>query len=283
MNSTDSQIPVSSIVTSKTLEEFLLLKFSFEQYHNTHWYVSTDSSTTKALQNYKNITPLELIDSDEGSHGSNDPKKNEIFHKLIMTKFDALEAAIENHGYGLFIDADIFFTNPLEEKFITLMKNEDVDAILSPHMTNNANVESEVGYYNVGFYSMRNKKYLKMHREMSLKYRELDMYYEQQPLQFCSYNFTTINAPIYYNIGWWRFSGKNNQSRMNLLKIKNNTIFFEDNPAVCFHAHTLRHLDYENFGSTLVERTFTLMKECQNEKYKELILFFNSLNSSNMT
>jgi hypothetical protein len=191
-------IPVASVATKKSLNEFLLLKLSLEQYHEVKWYVSTDFFAYEELKKYENVTCLNLIKTDECSHGTNDPEKNRLFLELVMTKFDAMKLAIESHGYGLFIDADIFFTAPLEDRVINLMRSESIDAILSPHMTNNLSLETQVGHYNVGFFSMRNKNYLEIHKEMSWKHKEYGMYYEQQPLQFSSYQFLTVNLPIYY-------------------------------------------------------------------------------------
>ena len=264
-------IPVCSVATQKSLSEFELLKFSFEQYHEAHWYVSTDEYSTKALSHYDNVTTLNLIKTDDCSHGVDDPVKNRLFLELIMTKFDALEASINDHGYGLFLDSDIFFTNPLEDRFIDFLKDERIDAILSPHMTNNLSLETQVGHYNVGFFAVRNKKYLEMHRELSWKHKELGMYYEQQPLQFTSYDFMTINSPIYYNIGWWRFNEKHTQNRVGWLNKVGESIQLQNQPAICFHAHTLKDLDYENFGNSLVKYIFSIMSKCDNEKYRKFL------------
>ena len=270
-------LPVCSVATQNCLKEFLLLKFSFEQYHQAHWYVSTDSYSAEKLKSFSNVTVLNLVKTDDCSHGVDDPVKNRLFLELIMTKFDALEKAIEHHGYGLFLDSDMFFTNPLEERFIELMQNHSIDAILSPHMTNNLGLETQVGHFNVGFFAMRNLKYLNAHRDMSWKHKEFGMYYEQQPLQFTSYPFLTVNAPIYYNIGWWRFNEKHSQYRVSLLNTDNNVINFEDKPAVCFHAHVLKDLDYQNFGSFLVQHIFNMMGNCDNKKYKEFLTKYNEL------
>jgi len=273
------KIPVCSVATQKTLGEFLLLKFSFEQYHEAEWYVSTDESTTEALKDFDNVHTLNLVKTDDCSHGIDDPVKNRLFLELIMTKFDAMEAAIKDYGVALFLDSDIFFTNPLEQRFINLLFDESIDAILSPHMTNNLALEAQVGHYNVGFWAARNKEYLDLHRSMSWQHKELGLYYEQQPLQFTSYHFMTVNSPIYYNIGWWRFNEKHNRDRLQWLTAKDDVIMLRNNPAICFHAHTLKDLDYENFGNFLVGHIFQMMSNCNNGKYKEFLDFYESLRS----
>ena len=115
---------------------------------------------------------------------------------------------------------------------------------------------------------------------MSWQHKELGMYYEQQPLQFSSYNFLTVNSPIYYNIGWWRFNEDHNKQRLNFLNTKNDCVYFNQEPAICFHAHVLKDLDYQNFGNFLVSHIFDLMKSCNNEKYQALLEKYDELKKS---
>lgn len=270
-------LSVCSVATEKSLSEFLFLKFTFEQYHKAEWFVATDDYAAERLATYQNVTTINKIKTDDCSHGVNDPVKNRLFLELIMTKFDALEASIDKNGYGLFLDSDIFFTNPLEDRFLKLLVDTDIDAILSPHMTNNLGLETQVGHYNVGFFAVRNKQYLEQHRAMSWKSKELGMYYEQQPLQFTSYEYMTVNAPIYYNIGWWRFNEKHNVIRLNYLNSDGKAVCFMKKPAVCFHVHTLKSLDYNNQGSFLLDKVFRLMQTSDNKQYLAAIEYYNKL------
>ena len=273
-------IPVASVTTQKSLNEFLLLKLSLEQYHEVEWFVSTDEFAFNELKQFSNVNCLNLIKTDDCSHGTNDPVKNRLFLELVMTKFDAVKLAIKKHGYGLFIDADIFFTSPIEDRVLELMKNSEIDAILSPHMTNNLGLEAQVGHYNVGFFSMRNIEYLNLHEAMSWKHKEFGMYYEQQPLQFSSYSFLTTNLPIYYNLGWWRFNEKHTHGRLNLLTTDGTNVLFDGKKAVCFHVHALKKLDYTNYGKFLMDKVVSLMKTSSNQNYNELIKFIET-NSEN--
>ena len=266
-------IPVASVVTQKSLSEFLLLKMSLEQYHEVQWYLSTDEHAESSIKDFSNVKYQVLVKTDDCSHGTNDPVKNRLFLELVMTKFDAMKAGISENGRCLFIDADIFFTNPIENRVLSLLNDERVDAVLSPHMTNNLGLEAQVGHFNVGFFGMRNTEYLKIHEAMSWRHKEFGMYYEQQPLQFSSYNYLTVNLPINYNIGWWRFNEQHTHQRLNLLNVKDNNIHFGKLPAVCFHVHALKKLDYNNYGKFLMDKLIGLMKQCDNEKYYNLIKF----------
>ena len=266
-------ISVASVVTKKSLTEFLLLKISLEQYHEVEWFLSTDEHSKKELSRYENINSQSLIKTDDCSHGTNDPIKNRLFLELVMTKFDALKEGIKKYGYCLFIDSDIFFTNPIEDRVLDLIKNDKIDAVLSPHMTNNLGLEAQVGHFNVGFFSMRNIDYLRFHESMSWRHKEFGMYYEQQPLQFSSYEFLTVNLPINYNIGWWRFNEPHTHNRLELLKTDGTNLIFNNKPAVCFHVHALKKLDYENYGKFLVDKITSLMMQSNNERYEILLNF----------
>ena len=137
-------IPAASVVTRKSLGEFLLLKKSLETYHEVKWYVSSDEFSHEKLSKFQNVKSLPVVKTDECSHGTDDPVKNRLFLELVMTKFDALRAAMSEHGWGLFVDSDIFFTAPIEDRVLELMRDPGVDAVLSPHMTNNLTLETQV-------------------------------------------------------------------------------------------------------------------------------------------
>lgn len=270
-------IPVASVVTRKTLGEFLLLKLSFEQYHKATWYISTDAYAYRALQVFDNVTAIANIETDEGTHNSNDPVQNQIFLKIILTKFDAIRAAMQQHDYVLFMDCDIFFTGPIEERVLGLMQDSRLDAVLSLHMTNDPVVEGQYGYYNVGFFSVRNSKFVEQHWALTVNHRELGLFYEQQPLQFVSYSYVTASLPINYNIGWWRFNNAGTRERLQLLRSDGQQLWFGDSPAICFHAHIFKERDSANYGKFLVDRVLLLMKECLgNPKYAELLKFIEN-------
>ena len=99
-------------------------------------------------------------------------------------------------------------------------------------------------------------------------YKKYNFYFEQQPLEFVQRNFVSVNFPINYNIGWWRFNTPQTQSRLNSLRLKDDKIYFGNRPAVNFHVHTVRELEYENFGQFLVDKVMDMFKSSQNKEYK---------------
>lgn len=260
-------IRACSVATDSSLLEFLLLKATLESYHDVSWTVSCDPVAAEKLSVYKNVELLRLIESDKDcSHGTQNEDKTKKFTQLAMTKFDAVERSIAQHGYGLFLDADVFFTNPIEDRVLRLIENPDVDAVLCPHMTNNLGLETQVGHYNTGMFSLRSIDMLRKHVSLSSNPAN-GFYTDQQAIQFAAYEHTIAGLPIHYNIGWWRFNEKFNAQRLSLLRIDDNKIKFGDAPAVCFHVHTLKKLDYKNYGTFLLDRVVSMMKSCDNENY----------------
>jgi len=260
-----------SVVTDSSLKEFMLLKTSFEMYHDVSWTISCDPVAASHLRDFSNVNLLEIIKSDEGcSHGTQDAEKTRRFTELAMTKFDAVAESITKYGYGLFIDSDVFFTNPLEEKVLRLIENPDIDAVLCPHMTNNLGLEAQVGHYNTGLFSLRSIDMLKRHVFLSSNPKN-GFYTDQQAIQFAAYDHTIACLPINYNIGWWRFNETFNKDRLNLLYAADDKLMFGSRPAVCFHVHTLKKLDYQNYGKFLIEKVTSLLKTCNNENYHNIV------------
>lgn len=263
-------IHACSVATKSSFTEFMLLKRSIELFHDVSWTVSCDPYASNELSKFSNVRVLDLIESDDGcSHGTNDKEKTQKFTKLAMTKFDAVEDSINRNGYGLFFDSDIIFTNPIDESVISLLNDTRIDAILCPHMTNNLGLEAKVGHYNTGLFSLRSKDMLKIHVNLSSNPNN-GFYTDQQAIQFAAYEYKVLNLPINYNIGWWRFNESHTMGRINHLNLNDNKIKFGNLDAVCFHVHTLKKLDYKNYGQFLLDKILNLMDNSKNSKYHEI-------------
>jgi len=264
-------LPVASVVTKKTICEFDLLKKSMEQYHRCEWIISCDDAANEKYKNIKNIKCLNLIDTDDCDHNLGSTVQKDNWMKVMMTKFDAIEELISDFGHALFLDSDMIFTHPIEENILDLFNNKNIDACICQHMTNDWPTEAQHGLYNGGMFHIKNKDFISQWRSLSKDYKKYGFYFEQQPLEYIQRNFVSVNLPINYNIGWWRFNRPNTKSRLNLLTIKDNSIYFGNRPAVNFHVHTLREIGYQNFGQFLVDKMCDLMEETSNKKYSDIV------------
>lgn len=264
-------IPVASVVTQKTISEFILLKTSFEQYHECHWLLSCDKVAYDKFCNLKNTTCLNVIDTDDCDHNINDEVKKDNWMKVMMTKFDACYKSLEEYGQVLFLDSDMVFVNPLEDEVLELFNNKNIDVAICQHMTNNWQVEAQHGLYNGGMFHIKSKHFLDSWHQLSVDYKKYGFYFEQQPLEFVQRNYISLNLPINYNIGWWRFNNHSTKSRLDKLHTKDDRIWFGNRPAVNFHVHTSRELEYENFGQFLVDKIKALFLQTKNKNYNDLL------------
>tara|TARA_A100001515_G_C4591880_1_gene216247 strand:- start:3958 stop:4779 length:822 start_codon:yes stop_codon:yes gene_type:complete len=264
-------LPVASVVTKKTICEFDLLKLSIEQHHECQWVISCDGPAYEKYCEVDNIKCLKLIETDDCDHNVASEKQKDNWMKVMMTKFDAVEELLKEHNHALFLDCDMIFVNPIEDRIISLFKNNDIDASICQHMTNDWPTEAQHGLYNGGMFHVRSKQFIKQWKMLSSQYKKYGFYFEQQPLEYVQRNFNSFNLPINYNIGWWRFNRQSTQKRIDLLNVRDNKIYFGSKPAVNFHVHTLREIGYQNFGQFLVDKIVLLMKEANNKNYEELL------------
>lgn len=264
-------IPVSSVVTSKTIGEFDLLKTSIEEFHECRWVLSCDDESYEKYNGESNIDCLKLIESDDCDHNIGSPQQKDTWMKVMMTKFDAIGALIEEHGHGLFLDSDMVFVGPLEDKVLDSFTNRNVDACICQHMTNNWEVEAKHGLYNGGMFHIKNMEFVNQWKSLSRDYKKHGFYFEQQPLEFVQRNFVSLNLPINYNIGWWRFNSPKTRARLDLLHVKEGKIFFGNLPAVNFHVHTSRDLGYQNFGQFLVDKIKDLLTQAGSDSHQKIL------------
>lgn len=279
-------MPVCSIVTEKTISEFKLLMFSMEQYHdNIRWFISCDDAALDVFKNEQNVIAVKMIDSDDCDHNLQDAGKRDRWMKVMMTKFAICRKALK-HSQGLpviFLDCDMVFVGPIEPRIISLSSMEQIDAMVCQHMTNNWANEAKHGYFNAGMFVIRSKEFLVEWENLSKHYKEFNLYFEQKPLEFIQRNFVTLNLPINYDIGWWRFNEQNTVGRLKSLRLLEDKegekqIWFGNRRAVNFHAHMLRSLETKNFGQFLVDKIEMLLESgSDNDKYKELLAYYRFL------
>jgi len=267
-------IPVATVVTQKSFKEFLLLKYSLEQYHSCKWYISCDEFTDKKLKD-SNIVCLPIINTDDCDHNLLSQEKRDNWMNVMMTKFDVCKLALEENDHVLFLDSDMVFVNPIEDSILNLLTNKNIDAMVCQHMTNNWANEAKHGYFNAGMFVARSLDFLNTWQNLSKRYKELNMYFEQQPLEFIQRNFVTLNMPINYDIGWWRFNEPSTRARLQQVNLLKDEIMFGSRRAVNFHMHTLRPLDYQNFGQFLVDHVLELMSRSENKNYKNFLEYYN--------
>lgn len=272
---------IATIATKSTWKEFLLMKFSLEEMgekENYEWFISCDEFVKKEIEkmNENNIHAFHLIETDEANHNSTSKEKQENWMKVMMTKFDVVEKALlfEENDFGVFLlDNDMLFVNELP----LLPDLLNFSAGLCPHWTNNLQIENQFGFYNAGMVFVSSWDFLQDWKRLSQNYKQLGLYYEQQPLEFVARNYFTMNLPINYDIGWWRFNQPNTKQRLNQLHLKDDYIYFGKLPAINFHLHLLKENNVKKDGLELKEKVFELMKQSNNPHYHKILEKYEEL------
>ena len=264
-------IPVCTVVTENCYKEFLLFKTSIELFHDCEWYISCDPWVKEKIEEGEKVHAHELIESDNCDHVIDDEEQNENFTKLILTKFDICNEGLKHHPFVLLIDNDMIFTNPIDPMILDLLANKVVDACVTPHMTDGFGDEKVTGYFNCGMVFVYNPEFIKPWATLTANHKQLGLYYEQKPLELVLKSFITINLPLNYNIGWWKFLTERTAKRMDLFNIMNEKIYFGRLPAVNFHLHTLKNLKYQNHGQFLKDFLFDTLAQPFNPDYRKII------------
>ena len=93
-----------------------MLKFSLEQYHDVEWFISCDEEVEKYYKDAYKVNPLKVIDTDDCDHNVQSEEKNDNWMKVMMSKFTICREALKKNDYCLFLDSDMVFVNPIEDK-----------------------------------------------------------------------------------------------------------------------------------------------------------------------
>ena len=278
-------LSLSSIATKKSLSEFLLLKYSIELFHDCQWYIIADSKTNGVLQSFDNVSVVEIFSTDDSqlSHGVTDVTMKSYHYDLMLAKFSATRVALRENGWALYLDADMVFVNPIEEYVFRLLKDSDVDAVLTPHYTNDKQNEMRVGIFNAGMFGVSNPDFLEKWREYCVVHREKSTYFEQQPIEFIYKIFRCLTLPINYNIGWWRFKNGFSDHRFHYISLdETGRLMFYGLPAINFHFHLLKPLLYPNNGQKLITDVIGLMSSSPLQELRNIVEKYENLKSGNL-
>lgn len=273
-------ISFATVVTKNCLTEFLLMKYSCEQFNEAKWYLTCDNYSFEYFtqQNYNNVVLIECdIDDSISDHNSTKQESMESFVKIVLQKFTAIRKALEDSKSVILIDTDMIFTGKIEDNIMDLLSNKQVDFLVCPHYTNNLKVEFEFGYYNTGMVGINDAEKIKIWEKITQNYKELKVYTEQKPFELVAKNYSCLSLPINYDIGWWRFNQKDTQERLKQIKLENDEIYFGKSKAVNFHMHVFKAVNNYNPGLFLVDLVIKLMKQSNNEKYKNIVNYYNEI------
>ena len=185
-----NELVLASVVTKSCLKEFLLTKYSCEQFNNCKWYISCDEFSFKQLSIFNNIKLFMFETNDRiSNHNSTIAQERQEFLKIILNKFVCIEEVLKKEKFVLFIDSDMLFVNKIETDIFQLLADKKIDFIVSPHYTNNLLIENQYGFYNVGMFAVNNLDNIQVWKQLTKDHEKLKLYYEQKPFELIMKNY----------------------------------------------------------------------------------------------
>ncbi len=235
----EQTVALSTVVTLPLLNEFHILKVSFELFHGYDyvWYVRCDRPSERILASYYNVVPTVFSESVPARVSPGD----QSFNQVVQQKMRSINDAWGVHPDAVvFLDTDLVITSEFLHRVVNMTK----DLALTPnhHSENIIPFESFHGHFNSGFLLTKNNQFHKLWQEEFARYEwELS---DQVSLNRIASRFDVLILDSSFNVGFWRSP---------------RFWFFEfvELPADCqfFHVHLYQHVDR---GRGWLERLFAL-------------------------
>jgi FkbM family methyltransferase len=194
-------IAISSVVTVGALEEYNLMRYSFELFHRepVMWYIRCDPQSEQALSRLPNTFCTASISDEDEKLAPEDRGFNTIVGQKMAAMGDAWADGKSNSV--LFLDADLLFTAPL----LPLLRQTAATVVLTPHHfapERSALEESKYGKYNSGFVFSRTPEFHVWWLEAYISQPE--NFTDQQCLDDAGRDFSVECLPLSANVGSWR-------------------------------------------------------------------------------
>ena len=194
------EIGLVTVVRHDSLEEYELLRFSFELFHGTghHWFLDCDAESVATLSSLPN-TECRVFEEprDQTSSKPHDSKA------VYLRKLQAIQDAWETGRFSavLYLDTDLVFTAPTLDH----VRKIEGDVLLTPHYFQSPRQEKDLGLwgkFNSGFVLMRNEAFHQWWKSEMLSRPE--KFGDQQCLDDAAVHFKIGHLPETGNVGPWR-------------------------------------------------------------------------------
>ena len=224
-----------TVCTSTCSHELVGLLLSLSLYHpNEKIYIMSDTKTKNTIEN---ITPKPLLDIHwfvelDEYDGLNrfEMEKKGIWCDFQMSKAKILKHAITLSSNSLFLDCDIIITNIINDI------NTNYIIGVSPQFIKQEYLD-KTGIYNGGMLWASN---INVCNDW-IKYSKTSRYFDQASIEDLVNNYSHFIFEENYNIQAWRMllSDESPDKIGSYFSLKNNIIFYKNNPLKCIHTHFL--------------------------------------------
>jgi hypothetical protein len=194
-------IGIATIVTEAFLDEFAILKYSFELFHGTsyRWFVRCDRSSLPALSAHGNVSCVVFKERQPDRPAVySDP-----FRAIVAEKMNVMDDAwsgVDQCRGVIFIDADIIFTAPL----MPALRAMPGDVVLTPnhYPPPKQHLSPLHGEFNGGFAFTRSPAFASWWRDA---YRDNPTRHNEQGcLDYAHEKFSVNRLGPEVNIGFWQ-------------------------------------------------------------------------------
>jgi len=196
-----ADIGLATIVTEAFVDEFELLKYSFELFHGTEWrwFVRCDRASLPALSTHSNVHCTVFVER----HAERLDLLSAPFQRVMAEKMNVMQdawAGIEQCRGVLFCDADLVFTASL----LPTLRDMAGEVILVPNYypEGREHLVEHHGEFNGGFVFTRSPAFHEWWREAYR--RDSSRYNEQGCLNEAHERFSIARLGPQANIGYWR-------------------------------------------------------------------------------
>ena len=194
-------IGIATIVTEGFLDEFAILKYSFELFHGTsyRWFVRCDRSSLLALAAHGNVSCVAFTERQP----DRPTVYSEPFRAIVAEKMNVMEeawAGVDGCRGVVFLDADIIFTAPL----MPVLRATPGEVVLTPnhYPQGREHLSPQHGEFNGGFAFTRSPAFASWWRDA---YRaDPSRHNEQGCLDHAHQQFSVNRLGPEMNIGFWR-------------------------------------------------------------------------------
>jgi hypothetical protein len=194
------QLALASVVTTAVLDEFKLLKLSFELHHGSdiRWFIRCDQSSEPALSQYSNVKCSVFCPSVAERPDLESPE----FREIVAEKMNAIGDAWDAGKWlgVIFLDADLVMTSRITD----LISDVEGQVVLTPNYypPETEHLASIHGHYNSGFICTRSPLFHEWWRRtyISQPWRWTD----QACLNDIHNEFVVGALTDRANIGFWR-------------------------------------------------------------------------------
>jgi hypothetical protein len=195
-----ADVALCSVVTEAVLEEFLLMKQSFELFHGDgwRWVVRCDRASLPVLARMPGITCQAFTDR-TAVRPSEDSAE---FRPIVAEKMRALEDGWTHDGVcaAIFMDADLVTTAPFVQQVLAM----EGDVVLTPnhYPAVFARLAKEHGEFNSGFVCEKTPRFHRWWRHAFET--QPSLWTDQACLNGAAAEFAIARTGEESNVGFWR-------------------------------------------------------------------------------